>query len=202
MACHRSAADGCKRIISVAGSILLVLVVAAAIWVLAERIQGENPSVFGYRLLRVATGSMTPEYEVGDVILVKRTPVSGLSVGDDITYMSQAGETEGLLITHRIISMEYEEASGEWQIQTQGIAEGAVPDKVITADQIYGKAVHICRILTVIYNIFLTKPGLLLFILPLILMMFVETMNLITIFTEGDAEHVKTETDSKKDEQA
>jgi hypothetical protein len=33
-------------------------------------------------------------------------------------------------------------------------------------------------------------------------MMFAETMNLVLLFTEGDAEHVKTETDKKNDEQA
>jgi signal peptidase len=184
------------------GGIVLALAMIAAVWVLVERIQGESPCIFGYRLLRVATGSMTPEYEVGDVILVKRTPVSRLSVGDDITYLSESENTAGMLITHRIIAIDYDQEAGKWQLQTQGIAAGAVPDDVITGEQVLGKAVHICRILTVVYRLFLTKPGLLLFILPLVLMMFAETMNLVLLFTEGDAEHVKTETDKKNDEQA
>jgi signal peptidase len=208
-AIHRTDVYGDRRIKrkrigirkGIIGNVLLLLVVLAAVWILAERVSGKSPSLFGYRLLRVATGSMVPEYEVGDVILVRQTPVEELSVGDDITYLSTAEETAGMLITHRIISMEYDRSDGIWRLQTQGIAEGTVPDAVITMDQVYGKAIHVCRILTGIYRIFLTKPGLLIFILPLCMMMAAELKNLITIFSEGEAEDVDTEADTKKDEQ-
>ena len=53
-----------KNIICWGLIIILVIVVVVS---LMMRMRGETPSIFGYTLQRVSTGSMVPALEVGDV---------------------------------------------------------------------------------------------------------------------------------------
>ena len=52
---------------------LIIILSFAVITFLLTRFTGGTPSLFGYTLQRVSSGSMVPELEVGDVIL-SRTP--------------------------------------------------------------------------------------------------------------------------------
>ena len=50
--------------------------------------KGEVPSVFGFSVLRLQTGSMEPEYKTGSVIVAKKTDADDLKVGDVISFYS------------------------------------------------------------------------------------------------------------------
>ena len=86
-----------------------------------------HASIFGFRLYRIATGSMVPYLNINDYILVKST--NDYKEGDVITYLKD--ET---YVTHRIVSITEE------NIVTKGDANNTM-DEPITKDNIIGKVV-------------------------------------------------------------
>jgi len=65
-----------------------------------------NSSICGYRMFTVATGSMVPVYEVGDVIVVKETTLKDLKVGDDVTYYGIKNDFKDSPITLKWFDLE------------------------------------------------------------------------------------------------
>lgn len=118
-------------------------------------------------MFTVATGSMVPMYNIGDVLLCKEVDPSTLKVGDDITYMGMKGSFKDKLITHRIIKIAQNE-NKEYIFQTQGIATTS-PDPSIKQDQIYGKIVTEIEILSWIYKQVTTTGGFILVVVTPIL---------------------------------
>ena len=55
---------------------------------------------------------------------------TALKVGDIITYRG-SGQTEGLLVTHKVVVAPYKTADGTYKLQTKGIANDA-PDPEIS----------------------------------------------------------------------
>ena len=103
---------------------------------------GSSPSLFGYSLYRVSSGSMKPELEIGDVILVKSFDGRQAQENDIVTYVAESGEMKGLLITHRVIKAPYQQGS-EYYIVTKGDANDTADDP-INVNQIEGKM--LCKI--------------------------------------------------------
>ena len=114
---------------------LILLVTMLAI----QRFSNNDFALFGYRMFSVATGSMIPVYEVGDVVVVKEVDPATLKVDDDITYLGKEDTFAGKVVTHRIIRIQ--KSTIGTIFYTQGVANDA-PDPTITADQIYGKVVR------------------------------------------------------------
>lgn len=116
---------------------LICLILAVyIIFVLYQRFTG-NASLFGYRVFTVASGSMSPEYVINDVIYIKEVDPGTLKVGDDIAYKGERGGFEGLTITHRIVEIE-ETSDGGFRIVTQGV-NNELEDPSIDEYQILGK---------------------------------------------------------------
>ena len=110
--------------------ILLILIIAVL-----QRTSNNEISLGGYRIFVVATGSMIPKYQVGDVILVKETDTNKIQVGEDVTYRGETGSVNGILVTHRV--KDIEEIDGQRVFHTQGIANN-LEDPVVYAHQING----------------------------------------------------------------
>ncbi len=92
-----------KTVLTSVWWIAVLLLVILLVTVVGAKIRGEVPSVFGYSVLNIVTGSMEPEISPGDYILVKRTDPRELSVGDVITFYSRDPLIQGLPNTHRIV---------------------------------------------------------------------------------------------------
>lgn len=118
-----------------------------------------HASLFGFRLYRIATGSMVPYLNINDYILVKKS--NDYKEGDVITYTS--GET---YVTHRIVSITDE------NIVTKGDANNTM-DEPITKDNIIGKVVLKFGFLGFIIYLF-SKPiiWVLLFIIGIVITAF------------------------------
>lgn len=84
-------------------------------------------SVFGFNFFIVSSGSMQPELEVGDLIIV--APSGEYNIGDIVTY-----ETDNVYVTHRITEINYDE------IITQGDANNAA-DLPVARSAIVGKCI-------------------------------------------------------------
>lgn len=140
-----------------------------------------NAAIGGYRVFTVATGSMKPVYEVGDVLVVKTVESDTLKVGDYVTYYGNSGDMKDKIITHRIIRIDNNE------ITTKGTANTA-EDPSITYDQIYGKVVHKLALITMISNIVRNQYGFFFFVFaPLVIIVFME---IVDIFKEGKTKKI------------
>ncbi|WP_405355385.1 signal peptidase I [Ruminococcus sp.] len=172
---------------------LIVCLAFLIVMMIYSRIKGEVPSVFGYSILRVSTGSMEPELMVGDVILDKDIDdVQSIKVDDVITYRG-SGELSGMLITHKVIKAPYLAEDGTYYLQTKGIAN-EIADKEISADKVV--SVMVCKIpqLDALYNFFLSPWGLVVFIVLIVLIFFDELVAFVRALT-GNTKSAKDATD-------
>ena len=90
-------------------------------------------------VFHVASGSMAPGYEVGDIILTRKIPAKELKVGDAVTYLGKESNLKGMTITHEIVKKR--EENGKYYFVTKGIAN-EVEDPEISEDDIYGKVIY------------------------------------------------------------
>ena len=175
------------RIIKLIKNIICWTLIAVLVFTLVvffmSRINGSTPSVFGYSIFRVSSGSMEPELMVGDIILDKEVDnPEDLKVGDVITFKSS--DYGDLLVTHKVIKAPYEE-NGKLMLQTKGIAN-EVEDKPISTDNV--KGIMICKVdyLDTVYNIFLSPWGLLILIALIVVIFFDEIITIVKILTNND----------------
>lgn len=92
-------------------NILSVLIIAAAVCILCIVLltkPGQPPSVAGYTVLRVTTGSMAPTYEVDSLLVVKKTAPEDIQEGDVISFYSSDPELDGAVNTHRVTKVRKE----------------------------------------------------------------------------------------------
>ena len=83
-----------RRIFQLASTILVILVLLVAFFLVGIRLIGLHPYT-------VLSGSMEPTYHVGSVIYVKKVDPKTLEVGDPITFMMN----ETTVATHRIVEI-------------------------------------------------------------------------------------------------
>ena len=115
--------------------ILMLIIIFISIIIIVQKVTNNQESFLGFRIFRVQTGSMIPQYQVGDVIIVKETEPDQIKIGDDVTYQGKTGQMKGLLVTHRVVDIE--EVDGKRVFHTKGIANN-LEDPVVSENQING----------------------------------------------------------------
>lgn len=96
------------------------------------------PTVFGVSPVIVLSGSMWPEFNAGDMILIKETDPAALKEGDVICYFADGPESA---VTHRIV--EIQEQEGQRVFVTRGDANNTEDTIVVTPDMVQGKYMDI-----------------------------------------------------------
>lgn len=175
-----------KKIRKILGTTVLVIFILALVFVLFARISGKTPSLFGYSLLRVETGSMEPELKVGSILLVKEVDPSTLKRGDVITYYGQEPPVKGALVTHQI----YEEPrveNGKYYFITKGL-NNTLPDPEFDDTQVFGKVIYKIPLLGTLYDFFSKPLGLIAFAAVMIIAFSAELINLISIIRSKEEE--------------
>ena len=85
-----------KKIWNIVSTALVALMVVCAVFLMGSR-------VLGYQVFNVVSGSMEPEYNVGDLIYVKKVDLSTIEEGDVITFVLN----EDLVVaTHRVVKVD------------------------------------------------------------------------------------------------
>ncbi len=92
-----------KIALKILKGILTLFLVIVLFIVIMQKVTHNKIALGNIYIFQVASESMTPEYQVGDVIIVKKSDPSALKVGDDVTYLGRSSNLSGLVITHRII---------------------------------------------------------------------------------------------------
>lgn len=90
--------ESLKKIWNITSTILVVVIVLCAVFLMGSRL-------LGFKCYTVISGSMEPEYSVGDLIYVKEVDVNSIKVGDPITFILN----EDLVVaTHRVVRIDAE----------------------------------------------------------------------------------------------
>ncbi len=135
-----------KIISNIIYTILFISVVLMLVIVIMQRTSNNEIAFGGYRIFVVATESMVPKYQVGDVLLAKEVNPEELKVGDDIVYNGKEGSFKGKIVTHQIVAINKEEEN--FRITTKGLANTA-EDPEITQEQIIGKVIYKIKLLSI-----------------------------------------------------
>lgn len=148
-----------KTIFNVA---ITVFVLLFLLIVCLQRFSNNQITFLGYRMFSVASSSMAPDYNIGDVLIVKKTEPDEIKVGDSISYYGKVGSFAGKVITHQVIKID-KDVDKNLVFHTKGISN-LVEDPLVYADQIYGVVVHRSKVLSFIYRTVNTKYGMFIFI--------------------------------------
>lgn len=140
-----------NKILKIIGNIIYTIIFIIVLFILIiailQRTTNNEITLFGYRIFVVATGSMVPEYEVGDVLVSKEVEPSTIQVGDDIVYKGKEGSFKDKIVTHQVIMIEKENEN--YRIQTKGIANTKA-DPEITQNEVIGKVIYKMGILSLL----------------------------------------------------
>ena len=105
-----------KKIWSIVSTVLVTVIVLCAVFLMGSRI-------IGYRVFNILTGSMSPQYNPGDLIYVKQVSPEEVKVGDPITFVMN----EDLdVATHRVVAIDKENS----HFYTKGDANDIVDSPV------------------------------------------------------------------------
>lgn len=145
-----------SHILNILLIVVSIIIVIGVYYIFQIKIMGKPyANLFGYTFFEVATGSMSPTLEIGDVIIVKID--EDVEVNDIIVYCENDN-----FITHRLIQMNEEE------IIAKGDANNS-KDKPIENKDILGKVIKVLPKIGVWKKVML-QPEIIILIVILILL--------------------------------
>lgn len=107
-------------------AIPIIIVVVLAMWFAT--------GLFPIKPISIASGSMVPELNVGDVAIIKECTPNDIIVGDIIQY-----KMEGYTVIHRVI--EKKQKNGEYIFITKGDSNKTQDIHPVNEDQVIGKCI-------------------------------------------------------------
>ncbi|GGC63514.1 signal peptidase I [Haloferax sulfurifontis] len=118
----------------VLGGVVLLVAVALVVVLAAPQAFGADASY------TVLSGSMSPTFDAGDVVVVRDVPPADISEGDIITYReagSAITDERTDRVTHRVVAVD---RSGDSPVfRTKGDANEDVDSDPVTADRVVGR---------------------------------------------------------------
>jgi signal peptidase len=94
------------------------------------------PRVSGATPYTVLTGSMTPTYPPGTLVVVRPVDPKSIDTGDAITYQLESGKPA--VVTHRVVSQGFD-GRGDVVLRTQGDANESLDPDPVRAVQVKGE---------------------------------------------------------------
>ena len=151
------------RICSVVFNIVIfIAMIGFVLSVCLQRFSNNKLSIFNYRMFTVISGSMEPKYKIGDVLIAKEVDPAKIKVGDTISYLGNVNSFKDKVVTHQVVGIE--KVDGNYYFHTKGLAN-IVEDPLVSANQLYGKVIYKCTIISLVYKIVSTNVGFYLFII-------------------------------------
>lgn len=128
-----------KKIIKIIISLLLSIVLSLAIYygITNKKVM---INIGGFSTLIVSSGSMNPELQIGDIIIIKKC--NDYNVNDIVTY----SVNDDYLVTHRII-----EKDGTTFV-TKGDSNNVEDNENVSIENIKGKMIINSKILKLVYS--------------------------------------------------
>ena len=185
-----------KLIWNILYTIMFIFVVLMLLIVVLQRVSNNTITIGGFRMFSVATGSMVPVYNVGDILISKEIDAEDIKVGDDLVYLGKKGTFAGKIVTHRVNSIEKQE-DGNYKIITQGVANN-VADPEIDQTQVLGKVMCEIGILSFMQKM-MKNVYVFYFVIfiPVGILVYKNVKNIINMNEEDDENDGNNEEDSK-----
>lgn len=161
-----------KIVLKILYQILVIICLIVAAVIILQKVTASNKSIAGYRIFRVITGSMEPEYDIGQVVISKEVDPNSIKVGDDIVYLGTYGEYSGKIIMHSVVGID-KDANGNLNFHAKGLHSSSVEDPQIKDSQIYGVVKFKSKILTILYKLATNIYSLFVIVLVLALNVFI-----------------------------
>lgn len=175
-----------KVLFTIIKIIVWVFILCVVAIVLVQRIFDNKISIGDYRMFTIVTGSMKPEYDIYDVVIVKNSELDDIEVGDDVTYLGAEGSFNDKIVTHRVIDIDKND--GEYTFTTKGTAND-VADPLVKGNQIYGKVIYKPALLSFLSHILNNSYGFyFLIFVPIAFLIFLEILDHIKNKEEEDEE--------------
>lgn len=96
--------------------------------------------VFPIKPISIASGSMSPTINIGDIAIVKKCKPSDVNVGDIIQF-----QMEGFTVIHRVVEKHH--TKGKFYFQTKGDSNSQPDTEVVHEGQLHGKVIYKIRFL-------------------------------------------------------
>ena len=189
-----------SRIMAVISVVIFILGLTIFVSVLRAS-AGKAPSVFGFSVLQVTSGSMEPEIPVGGIVVVRKVKPESLKVGDVISFYSNDIDISGKVNTHRIVEIKQSE-SGEKIFRTKGDANEYADTAAVFEIDLVGKMIlNLGSVGGSVFDVLRNPTIILIFIvLPLIFITLGEAVNLAKLIAEYKFSDQKDEDDEKSSE--
>ena len=81
-----------KYVKTVINVFIVLLVLSFVLVVCMQRFSNNELSFLNYRMFTVVSGSMIPKYNIGDVLLAKKTAPEKIERGDAVSYLGTKGQ--------------------------------------------------------------------------------------------------------------
>ena len=159
---------------------------------------GKAPSVLGFSVLQVQTGSMEPEIPIGGIVITRKVKPASLKVGDIISFYSNDVKISGKINTHRIVEISDSE-SGEKIFRTKGDANPADDEAAVFEVDLVGKVIFNIGTVGSSFLGVLRNPKIIFIfiVLPLIFITMGEAVNLAKLIAEYKFSDQKDEEDDE-----
>lgn len=95
--------------------------------------------IFGWKMIAIGSGSMEPEFYMGDAVIYKTVNKNELKIGDIIAFNSGRR-----VITHRIYSIK-KDSFGNMTITTKGDNNKAVDQDTVSSDDVLGVVKYVFK---------------------------------------------------------
>ena len=145
-----------RFIVGFVKTIITLVLILMLLVILVQRFSSNDLSIGGIRVFTIISNSMLPDYEPGDILVLKEENPSNIMIGDDVTYIGKTGQVKGLVVTHKVIDKREEE--GKYYFTTQ-VTNNEIADPEIDESQIYGKVIYKTVLLSVLCKIMLKPAG-------------------------------------------
>ncbi|MBP1759584.1 MAG: peptidase [Firmicutes bacterium] len=163
-------------------TLLLIMMIILVFFAVTSKMSQDGTSKLGnYRMMVVLSGSMSPAFETGDVILISTVKKAQYSKDDIVTFKDP--EDMKKIITHRIIDVNQE--GNKVSYRTKGDANNSADPKLVPANNVIGQEKLHIPYLGRMIEFGKTKQGIILLILvPGFLIIAGEFKSLIKAITE------------------
>lgn len=193
-----------KKAWKIISAILVWLLVAVAVGMMVFTIISVNTfdrndrDVFGHKMYIVLSDSMSAtDFSAGDLVVVKEVDPSTLNPGDIIAFVSQAADSYGQTMTHKIRSRTTTE-NGEPGFITYGTTTGADDEGIVTYPYVQGKYVFAVPKMGSFFTFMKTPVGYFVCILlPFMLLILYQGVNCVRIFRQYKREQMQELQDEK-----
>ncbi len=174
----------CKVKNSISNLILILLTCTVAlllIFIAQSKITGNAPSIGGYQMYIVMSGSMNPTIKTGSLVMVKPTGPGEIKAQDIVTFRGEK-ESENTT-THRAIDV-YEKDG--FFFKTKGDANEAEDPMPVSADRLIGKVVFTIPYIGYAFYFARSRGGILVLLAAWAIFLSVELAKTITTERKGD----------------